>query len=81
MFVNGGTISDAKLIVKIADKLGVIIPIRTRGWILNSLVECTISDRGGLSYRYWKSKTGKGSQKVCDVIFGIRRALQKLKTA
>lgn len=78
-FVNGGTITDSKLIVKIADKYEVNIPIRTRGWMLNRLTECTISDNGGMCYRYWKSKTGKGSQKVYDVLFGIRISLLRLK--
>lgn len=79
IFVNGGTITDSKLIVKIADQYGINIPIRTRGWMLNRLAECIIKDDGGMSCRYWKSKTGKGSQKVYDILFDIRDSLLRLK--
>lgn len=76
ILVNGGTIKSGELIVKIADKYGIKIPIRTRGWILNSLAECTISENGGVSYRYWKTKNATGSQKVYDVIFNIIKAIK-----
>ena len=77
-FINGGTIKNGELIVKIADKYGIDIPIRTRGWILHTLSECTISENGSVSYRYWKrSKGATGSQKVYDVLFGIRNILKE----
>ncbi len=76
-FINGGTIKDGDIIVKLADKYGVDIPIRTRGWILNNLAEATIAEDGNVSYRYWKrSKNATGSQKVYDVLFDIRSAIQ-----
>lgn len=75
ILVNGGTINDGNIIVKIADKYGVNIPIRTRGWILNKLAECTITENGGVGYRYWKTKNATGSQKVYEVIFDIRDAI------
>lgn len=80
-FISGGTIKNGEIIVKLADKYGVNIPIRTRGWILNTLSECTISDSGGVSYRYWKKKNGTGSQKVYDILFEIRKAIQTAQAA
>jgi len=83
-FVNGGTIKDGAVIVDIADKYGIDIPIRTRGWILNTLSECTISVDGSVNYRYWKrSKGATGSQKVYDILFSIRNILKEtnLQTA
>jgi hypothetical protein len=81
-FINGGTIKNGALIVKIADKYGIDVPIRTRGWILNTLAECTISESGSVSYRYWKrSKGAKGSQKVYDVLSVIIRAIKEARAA
>jgi uncharacterized protein (TIRG00374 family) len=77
ILLNGGTIDSGDLIVKLADKYNITIPIRTRGWILNTLAECTITEDGGISYRYWKSKNGVGSQKVYDIIFSIRSILKQ----
>lgn len=76
-FINGGTIQGGEIIVKLADKYNINIPIRTRGWILNNLSETTITEDGGISYRYWRrSKNATGSQKVYDVLFGIRTAIK-----
>jgi hypothetical protein len=81
ILINGGTIKDNTLIVRIADKYNINIPIRTRGWILNTLSECTISESGSISYRYWKSKGATGSQKVYDVLLDIRSSIQSRMTA
>lgn len=80
IFVNGGTIKDGDIIVKLADKYNVNIPLRTKGWILNNLVEATITESGSVNYRYWKrTKNATGSQKVYDVLFDIRSAVKKEK--
>ena len=77
ILINGGTIKGGEIIVKLADKYNINIPIRTRGWILNNLSETTITEDGGISYRYWRrSKNATGSQKVYDVLFGIRNLLK-----
>ena len=77
-FISGGTIKDGELIVKIADKYNINIPIRTRGWILNTLAECTISTDGSIGCRYWKRSKGvTGSQKVYDILFSIRNILKE----
>jgi hypothetical protein len=80
ILINGGTVKGGEIIVKIADKYNINIPLRTRGWILNNLAETTITDGGSVSYRYFKrSKNATGSQKVYDVLFDIRRVLKKEK--
>lgn len=77
ILINGGTVKGGEIIVKIADKYNINIPLRTRGWILNNLAETTITDDGSVSYRYFKrSKNATGSQKVYDVLFDIRRVLK-----
>ena len=79
-FINGGTIKDGDIIVKLADKYNVNIPLRTKGWILNNLAEATITESGSVNYRYWKrTKNATGSQKVYDVLFDIRLAIKKEK--
>jgi len=77
ILINGGTIKGGEIIVKLADKHNINIPIRTRGWILNNLAEATITDSGSVSYRYFRrTKNATGSQKVYDVLFGIRTAIK-----
>lgn len=80
IFINGGTIKEGDIIVKLANKYNVNIPLRTKGWILNNLAEVTITESGSVNYRYWKrSKNATGSQKVYDVLFDIRSAIKKEK--
>jgi hypothetical protein len=76
-FINGGTIKGGDIIVKLADKHNINIPIRTKGWILNSLAESTITvgDYVSYNYRYWKTKGATGSQKVYDILGDIRKAI------
>lgn len=74
-FINGGIIEGGEVIVKLADKYNVNIPLRTRGWILKSLIESDITNDGGVGYRFWKSKNGKGSQTVYRVLHDIRNAI------
>lgn len=79
-FINGGTIKEGDIIVKLANKYNVNIPLRTKGWILNNLAEATITESGSVNYRYWKrSKNATGSQKVYDVLFDIRKAIKDRK--
>lgn len=77
ILINGGTIKGGEIVVKLADKYNINIPIRTRGWILHNLAEATITDVGSISYRYFRrSKNATGSQKVYDVLFGIKKAIK-----
>jgi len=81
-FINGGTIKDGDIIVKLADKYNVNIPLRTKGWILNNLAEATITEDGSVNYRYWKrSKNATGSQRVYSVLFDIRSAIKEREIA
>lgn len=76
VFKDGGSIKDGDIIVKLADKYNINIPLRTKGWILNDLAECTITEDGGVSYRYWKrTKNSRGSQKAFDILYDIHKAI------
>jgi hypothetical protein len=69
IFKTGGKITSGEVIIQLADKYSMDIPIRTRGWMLNDLAEATITEDGSVSYRYWKRKKGStGSQKAFDVL-------------
>lgn len=76
IMVNGGVITDGKIICKLAEKYGVSIPLRTKGWILNSFAQCKISG-SSISVRYWKTKNGNGSTKIYDIISDIMYAVRK----
>ena len=41
---------------------GIDVPLRTQGWILNSLAEVNFDGQNGMSYRYWKRGKATGSQ-------------------
>lgn len=73
---NGGKIIDGHLICALADKYGISIPLRTRGWILSSFASCEISD-DHVSVRYWKRKNSNGSTKIYDIIENIRAAVRE----
>lgn len=75
IFINGGIIKDGGIIVKLADKYNINIPLRTRGWILNNLAEVTITENS-INYRYWKrTKNATGSQTVYSVLREIKTAI------
>lgn len=78
IFTRGGLISDGALLVEIADAHGVKIPLRTRGWILNSFAQCSITIIEGAprySVRYYKRNSGTGSTKIYEIIEQIRAAI------
>lgn len=78
VFTRGGLIKDGALLVEIADAHGVKIPLRTRGWILNSFAQCSIAIIDGAprySVRYYKRNSGTGSTKIYDIIGQVRAAI------
>lgn len=78
VFTRGGLIKDGALLVEIADAHGVKIPLRTRGWILNSFAQCSIAIIDGAprySVRYYKRNSGTGSTKIYEIIEQIRAAI------
>jgi hypothetical protein len=78
VFTRGGLIKDGALLVEIADAHGVKIPLRTRGWILNSFAQCSIAIIDGAprySVRYYKRNSGTGSTKIYDIIRQVRAAI------
>lgn len=78
IFTRGGLVKDGALLVEIADAHGVKIPLRTRGWILNSFAQCSITIIEGsprYSVRYYKRNSGTGSAKIYEIIEQIRAAI------
>ena len=78
IFSRGGLRKDGALLVDLADRHGVKIPLRTRGWILNSFAQCSIAIIDGAprySVRYYKRNSGTGSTKIYDIIRQVRAAI------
>lgn len=76
VFKTGGTIKNGDVIIDLAEKYNINIPLRTKGWILNDLAELTITEDGSVSYRYYKrTKNTRGSQKVYEVAHDLRKAI------
>lgn len=78
VFTRGGLIKDGALLVELADAHGVKIPLRTRGWILNSFAQCSITIIEGAprySVHYYKRNSGTGSTKIYDIIRQVRAAI------
>lgn len=76
VLLHGGKISNKEVLLDLADRLNVDIPIRTKGWIRANFVECSVSADG-----YPQSVTchvtsnrSKGSTKIFSL-------LQKMQTA
>ena len=82
IFINGGKVEGGDIIIKLADKYGVDIPLRTRGWIYDCLANVTITETGSMNYQYYKrKKTATGSQKVWDVLRDIRNIIMLFNKA
>ena len=78
VFTHGGLIKDGVLLVELADRHGVKIPLRTRGWIFNNFAQCSIAIIDGAprySVCYYKSNSGTGSTKIYEIIERIRAAI------
>jgi len=71
-FVYGGTVKGGRIILKLAEKYGIDVPLRTKGWIIQNLIESMISDKGSISYRRWKRKGSTGSTKISSVLHDVR---------
>ena len=80
-FVNGGTVGDSKVLIKLADKYSVDIPLRTRGWIVNSLIECIVSECGVIQYRFRRKKGNRGSGRISEILIKLQTTIQNVQTA
>lgn len=58
---DGHTCSEYSVFNYLLRRYGIKVPLRTQGWINESLVHALIADGRCTDYRYWKSKRGKGS--------------------
>jgi len=79
VIVNGGKIEDGKLITGLADKYGITIPIRTRGWILNTFHDATIKPDGYIGCTYMKKRGSNthGSDKIYNILLAIKAAVNE----
>lgn len=82
IFVNGGKIDDGTIVTKLADKYGITIPIRTRGWILNTFSEASFNSNGSVGCTYMRrcGSNTHGSDKIYDILFAIKRAIQEAQS-
>ena len=80
-FVNGGTVGNSKVLIKLADKYSVDIPLRTRGWIVNSLIECIVSECGVIQYRFRRKKGNRGSGRISEILIKLQTTIQNVQTA
>ena len=78
IFKRGGLIDSGRILVELADAHGVKIPLRTRGWILDTFAQCRITVDGGevkYSVMYYKTKNGSGSTRIYSIIENLREAI------
>ncbi len=80
VLLGGGKITNSRYICTLAEKYHIVIPLRTKGWILNSMKSCLITDNG-VSVEYMKTKKGACSKKIFDIIGQLREAVQKATQA
>lgn len=53
------------------DKYGIKVPIKTRGFILNSLNTVRIDKDNGVSYNYYRKGKSQGSSKIYELIYEL----------
>lgn len=70
------TDNDNGIILELMRQYGVKIPLRTQGWILDSLASVKF-DGDKISYSYYRKRNGKGSQKVFDCIRDLVKAIDE----
>lgn len=53
------------------DKYGIKVPIKTRGFVLNSLNTVRIDKDNGVSYNYYRKGKSQGSSKIYELIYEL----------
>lgn len=76
VFINGGKIDNGDIIIKLANKHNISIPLRTKGWIMDCLANVTITPDGTMNYQYYKKKGASGSQTIWNVLHSIHSAIK-----
>ena len=75
-YIENENIYGKLLFLRLFDKYGVKVPIRTRGWIINKLVAVNQhSDGGAQVFRNVKSKNEKISDGFCAAYWNLRNIL------
>ena len=62
-------------------RYGVKVPLRTQGWINESLVQAVIAEGRLTTYQYRKSKRGKGSDTFCVCMDSLIAAISNQAVA
>jgi hypothetical protein len=76
-FTEGGKIDNGDIIIKLANKYDVKIPLRTKGWIIDCLANVTITVDGNMNYQFYKKKGATGSQTIWTVLKEIKSVITK----
>ena len=65
--------NDSNIIIDLMNKYNVDVSIRTKGWIMKSLLSITFNSDGGINYSYSKmaSSNSKGSQAIFRHMFEL----------
>ncbi len=73
--LQDGKIVGSQQLCALAEKYGIQIPIRTKGWILHSFVSCHIQGEE-ISVQYQCHKNRSRCQKIFDIIREIQKAVE-----
>lgn len=78
---NSYTVSEHSIFNYLMRRYGIKVPLRTQGWINESLTSAVIADGRCVTYQYWKSKRGKGSDTFYDCINSLIAAINNQAAA
>lgn len=75
------TVSEYSIFNYLMRRYGIKVPLRTQGWINESLASAVIADGRCVTYQYWKSKRGKGSDTFYDCMNNLIAAINNQAAA
>lgn len=75
------TVSEYSVFNYLMRRYGVKVPLRTQGWINESLVQAVIAEGRLTTYQYRKSKRGKGSDTFCGCMESLIAAINNQAAA
>lgn len=75
------TVSEYSIFNHLMRRYGIKVPLRTQGWINESLVQAVIAEGRLTTYQYRKSKRGKGSDTFCGCMESLIAAISNQAAA
>lgn len=75
------TVSEYSIFNFLMRRYGIKVPLRTQGWINESLASAVIADGRCMTYQYWKSKRGRGSETFYDCMNSLITAINNQAAA